>query len=45
MSGATRAIALDISKAFGWVWHTGLLHKLTSMEFQVIYLGYIFFSQ
>ena len=29
-SGATRAIALDISKAFERVWHAGLLHKLTS---------------
>ena len=27
-SGATRAIAFDISKAFDRVWHTGLLHKL-----------------
>ena len=27
-SGATRAIALDISKAFVRVWHAGLLHKL-----------------
>ena len=27
-SGATRAVALDISKAFDRVWHTGLLHKL-----------------
>ena len=26
--GATRAVALDISKAFYRVWHTGLLHKL-----------------
>ena len=25
---ATRAVALDISKAFYRVWHTGLLHKL-----------------
>ena len=27
-SGATRAVALDIPKAFGKVWHAGLLHKL-----------------
>ena len=29
-SGATRAVALDIPKAFHRVWHTGLLHKLKS---------------
>ena len=29
-SGATRAVALDISKAFHRVWHAGLLHKLKS---------------
>ena len=29
-SVATRAVALDISKAFGRVWHAGLLHKLKS---------------
>ena len=29
-SGATRAVALDISKTFGRVWHAGLLHKLKS---------------
>ena len=29
-SGATRAVALDISKAFDKVWHAGLLHKLRS---------------
>ena len=29
-SGATRAVALDISKAFGRVWYAGLLHKLKS---------------
>ena len=27
-SGATRAVALDMSKAFDRVWHAGLLHKL-----------------
>ena len=25
--GATRAVALDISKAFDRVWHAGILHK------------------
>ena len=29
-SGATRAVALDISKAFDRLWHAGLLHKLKS---------------
>ena len=29
-SGATRAVALDISKTFDRVWHAGLLHKLRS---------------
>ena len=29
-SGATRAVALNISKAFDRVWHVGLLHKLKS---------------
>ena len=29
-SGATRAVALDISKAFDRVWHADLLHKLRS---------------
>ena len=28
--GGTRAVALDISKAFDRVWHAGLLHKLPS---------------
>ena len=28
--GATRAVALDISKSFDRVWHAGLLHKLKS---------------
>ena len=31
-SGATRAVALDITKAFDRVWHAGLLHKLKSYE-------------
>ena len=29
-SEATRAVALDISKAFDWVWQVGLLHKCKS---------------
>ena len=29
-SGATRAVALDISKTFDRVWHADLLHKLKS---------------
>ena len=29
-SGATRAVALDISKAFDRLWHAGVLHKLKS---------------
>ena len=41
LSGATWAIALDISKAFDRVWHNGLLHKLraygvTDGIFQII---------
>ena len=39
-SGAIQAVALDIFKAFGRVWHTGLLQKLSLMEFQVIYLAF-----
>ena len=31
-SGATRAVALDVSKAFDRVWNTVLLHKLKSYE-------------
>ena len=38
-SGATRAVALDISKAFDRVWHAGLLRKLKSYEFLVRYLA------
>ena len=44
-SEATRAVALDISKAFDEVWHTGLFHKLKSYGIQVMYLVLLFFSQ
>ena len=44
-SRATRAVALDISKAFNRVWHVGLLHKLSLTEFQVRCLAlFLFFS-
>ena len=33
-SGATRAVALDISKAFDRVWHAGLLQKLKLWNFR-----------
>ena len=29
-TGATRAVVLDLSKAFDRVWHAGFLHKFTS---------------
>ena len=31
-SGATRAVTLHISKAFGRVWHAGVFHKLRTYE-------------
>ena len=40
-SGATRAVALDISKAFDKVWHAGLLHKLKSYRISVQIFGLI----
>ena len=45
-SGATRALALDISKAFDRVWHAGLLHKLKSYDFsgQIFVLIFSFLS-
>ena len=47
-SGATRAVAIDKSKAFDRVWHAGLLHKFTNfslMEFKVKYLAlFLLFS-
>ena len=43
-SGATRAVALDISQAFDRVWHAGLLHKLKSYGILGRIFGLIFFS-
>ena len=40
-SGATRAVALDISKAFDRVWHAGLLHKLKSYGISSQIFGFI----
>ena len=42
-SNATRAVALDISKAFDRVWQAGLLQKLKS-EFHGTYLALFLFS-
>ena len=36
-SGATRTVALDISKTFDRVWHAGLLHKLSVEIFGLIF--------
>ena len=38
-TGATQAVALDISKVFDSVWHAGLLHKVKSYEISVSYLA------
>ena len=38
---ATRAVALNISKAFDRVWHAGLLHKLKSYEISCQIFGLI----
>ena len=40
-SGATGAVALDISKAFDRVWHAGLYHKLKSYGISGQILGLI----
>ena len=40
--GATRAVALDICKAFDRVWHAGLLHILKSYGISVQIFGLIF---
>ena len=42
MSGATRAVALDTSKASERVWHAGLLHKLKSYRIPGQIFGLIF---
>ena len=42
-SGATRAVALDISKAFDRVWHAGLLHKLKFYGISGQIFGLIFY--
>ena len=44
-SGATQAVALDISKVFDKVWHAGLIHKLKSWNFRPDIWLYFFFSQ
>ena len=44
-SGATQAVALNISKAFDRVWHAGLLHKLKSYGIGGHTWPYFFFSQ
>ena len=46
MSGAIRAVALDISKGFGRVWHVGILHNLKSYGIcgQICFLVSLFFS-
>ena len=41
-SGATQAIALDISKAFDRVWHAGLLYKLKCYGISDQVFGLIF---
>ena len=40
-SGATRAVALDISKDFGRVWHAALLPKLKSYGISVLLFSII----
>ena len=41
-SGATRAVALDISKAVDRVWHAGLLRKLNSNGISDIWPYFLF---
>ena len=42
-SGATRAVALDIFKAFNRVWHAGLLHKLKSYGISGQIFGFLLY--
>ena len=42
-SGATRAVALDICKAFHKIWHAGLLHKLKSYSLFSVIDGFEWF--
>ena len=44
-SGATGAVAFDISKAFNRVWHAGLLHNHKSYGISGHIRPYFFFSQ
>ena len=41
-SGATRTVALDMSKALDRVLHAGLLHKLKTFKISVQVFGLIF---
>ena len=41
LSGATRTVTLDISKAIDRVWHAGLLHELKSCGISGQVLGLI----
>ena len=40
-SGATRPVALDISKSFDRTWHADLLHKLKSYKMSDQMFGFI----
>ena len=45
-SGAIQTVARDVSKAFDWVWHDGLLHKRKILwNFRSDIRLYFFFSQ